>query len=77
MPRVLSKLRRNIRALKSRNVTGAAAIQVLKIVIYKQIAYPAQFAQFLPKIDIVIRKHAKITSRVGSDLIHTHSQMGG
>jgi len=49
MPGVLSNLRRDIRALKSRNITGAAAIQVLKIVIYKQIAYLAQFAQFLPK----------------------------
>jgi len=79
----LLKLKRNIRALLARNITGAAVIQVLKLVIYKQITYQAQFSQYLPKefdklqvyIDSVIRKHAKITSRVGSELIHTHEHM--
>jgi len=71
--------------MKTRNITGPVVIQILKIVMYKQITYPAQFAQYLPKeyttiqkwIDSVIRKHTRITNRVGSDLIHTHEQMGG
>jgi len=78
---VLAKLKRNIRAMKARDITGPAVIQILKIVIYKQIAYPAQFAQYLPKeyatiqkqVDRIIRKHARITSRVGSDLLHIHT----
>jgi hypothetical protein len=82
---VLAKLKKNSRAMRARNITGSAVIQILKIVIYKQIAYPAQFAQYLPKeyaaiqkqVDSIIRRHVRITSRVGSGLIHTHEQIGG
>jgi len=57
----------NIRIMKARNITGAGAMQVLKVVIYKQITYPAQFAQYTnkdiqklqEKIDTMIRKHTQ------------------
>jgi len=76
---------RNIRIMKARNITGAGAMQVLKVVIYKQIIYPAQFAQYTNKdiqklqgkIDAMIRKHTRMSQRISSDIIHTHEQMGG
>jgi len=75
----------NIRVMKARNITGAGAMQVLKVVIYKRIIYPAQFSQYTnkdiqklqEKIDAMIRKHTRTSQRIPSDIIHTHEQMGG
>ena len=79
------KIKNDVKALGSRAITLGGTVQMLHTVLYRRIIYPLTFAAVTEKqvtelqqmITKLIRRKAKLSKRVPSELLFTHENMGG
>jgi hypothetical protein len=82
---LIHKIRLNTNALKSRNITAGGLLQMLKVVVYRQILYPTTFANTSTKdvasmqqmLDSALRSKLRVPNYIHSAFFHAHEDMGG
>ena len=82
---IYNKIKRHINTLLSRNITAAGTMQVLNLVLEKQITYPMQFANIPEKeieklqklINKIIRAKVKIPRHITTETFFMHGTIGG
>ena len=82
---IYEKINRELKALKSRNITAGGALQAIKTVIYRQILYPmtyastsnAELGNFKRIIDNAMRYKFKMPSHLHTDTLYMHEDAGG
>ena len=82
---IYGKINRELKALKSRNITAGGTLQAIKTVIYRQILYPMTYAStsnaalgnFKRIIDNTMRHKFKMPSHLHTDTLYMHEDAGG
>ena len=79
------KIRQELIALKSRNVTPGGALQAIKTVIYRQILYPMTYAntdqvdmeKMQKLVNTVLRNKFRMPSHLNTNTLYMHEDAGG
>jgi hypothetical protein len=82
---IQTKIKNHTATLKRKNITAGGLLQVLKVVLHKQILYPTTFANvgemdlnpIQSSLQSALRRKLRLPSHIHSDYIHAHEDMGG